>query len=127
MIEVVNKYSHKPTENDIYIGRGSILGNIFTHLPVKGTKASIQVKSREEAVSCYKERMLQILFDFDSDNETHIEIKFRENYKRELQKIKNIAMNGDVNLVCFCKPKSCHGDVLKEIVEQFIDENKDFI
>lgn len=27
MINVVNKYKHQPTDNDVYIGRGSPLGN----------------------------------------------------------------------------------------------------
>jgi hypothetical protein len=49
MIKVVNKYSHIPTSNDIYIGRGSILGNPYTHLPIKNTKAFIQYKTREES------------------------------------------------------------------------------
>ncbi len=33
-----------------YIGRGSIYGNPFTHLPVGNTKASVQVGSVDEAV-----------------------------------------------------------------------------
>jgi hypothetical protein len=32
MITVVNKYKHTPTENDVYIGRGSALGNPFTSI-----------------------------------------------------------------------------------------------
>ena len=30
MINVVNKYKHQPTDNDIYCARGSVLGNPFT-------------------------------------------------------------------------------------------------
>jgi len=33
----------------------------------------------------------------------------------ELNRIYNLK---EVNLVCFCKPKSCHGDIIKEIIEK---------
>ena len=33
-----------------------------------------------------------------------------------------MVLSGDVNLVCFCKPKSCHGDIIKMIIENKIDE-----
>jgi tryptophan synthase alpha subunit len=52
---------------------------------------------------------------------------FRQKYLDELQRIKNLAEKQDVNLVCFCAPKSCHGDIIKEIIELFIKEKKDFI
>jgi hypothetical protein len=52
MINVVNKYKHQASENDIYIGRGSVLGNPFSHL--KSSKASVVVNSREEAIERYK-------------------------------------------------------------------------
>jgi hypothetical protein len=35
-----------------YIGRGSELGNPFTHLPLSETKASVHVGSIDEAVAC---------------------------------------------------------------------------
>ena len=37
-----------------YIGRGSIYGNPFTHLPVGSTKASVQVGSIDEAVDSFE-------------------------------------------------------------------------
>jgi len=29
-----------------------------------------------------------------------------------------MAKTGDVNLVCFCKPKACHGDIIKKLIEE---------
>ena len=36
----------------------------------------------------------------------------------ELNKLWKAAKNGDINLVCYCSPKSCHGDTIKTIIEQ---------
>lgn len=36
-----------------YIGRGSVCGNPFTHLPLASTKASVQVASVELSVSAF--------------------------------------------------------------------------
>lgn len=118
MITVVNKHTHKPTLNDMYIGRGNVLGNPYTHLKSK-TTASFVVSSREEAVKRYKIKLYKILQDNDN--------KDYKLFKIELQRIKNVAEKGDVNLVCFCAPLSCHGDVIKEIIEQYIKEGKNFI
>ena len=27
-----------------------------------------------------------------------------------------LKLGEDINLVCFCKPKACHGDVIKEYI-----------
>ena len=82
---VVNKYRHKPTSNDVYIGRGSKWGNPF----VIGKDGS-----REEVIEKYKTHLLS--------NSNLIECL------RELK---------GKTLVCFCKPKACHGDFLCEVVE----------
>ena len=56
MIYVYNRekedYSMLDSNYPIYRGV-SILGNPYTHLPVKGTKAMFQCKTREEAIEKY--------------------------------------------------------------------------
>jgi hypothetical protein len=104
-ITVVNKYKQAPTDNDVYIGRGSVLGNPYTSMEVGKTKAEFQCESREESVSKFREYLL---------------LKIEEKDKSvcsELNRIYRLAKHGEVNLVCFCKPKSCHGDIIKEIIE----------
>lgn len=49
MITVVNKHWHKPTENDVYCGRGSPVGNPYSHLP-SSVPGVTKVSSREEAI-----------------------------------------------------------------------------
>jgi len=41
MITVVNKYKHVPTRDDVYIGRGSILGNPYSSIKDRDTKATV--------------------------------------------------------------------------------------
>jgi CRISPR/Cas system-associated protein Csm6 len=106
MINVVNKHKHSSTENDIYIGRGSTLGNPYTSIKNRKTKANFICNSREESINSF---------------EKYIEKKISEKDKKvceELNRIWRMAKEEDVNLVCFCKPKSCHGDVIKKIIEE---------
>lgn len=107
MIKVVNKYKHEPSNNDVYIGRGSPLGNPFTgSKKVENTKAAFQCSSREEAIEKYEKYLRLAIYE----NESYI--------CNEMNRIWKMAKNGDVNLVCFCKPKPCHGDIIKKIIEE---------
>lgn len=82
---------------DIYIGRPSRFGNPFSHRG--GTLAQVEVETREEAIECF------------------------ENYVRAtpwlLKAIKE-ELKGKV-LGCWCKPQSCHGDVLVKIANEELD------
>lgn len=105
-LKVVNKHTHKPTNNDFYVGRGSVLGNPFTGSKnIKETKALYQCSSREEAVEKYREYLLEKIQNKD--------IAICNELNKIYQKVKN---NEKVFLVCFCKPKMCHGDVIRDII-----------
>jgi hypothetical protein len=101
----VNKYKHPPTVCDVYIGRGSPLGNPFTSIKDKQTKAKEVCDSREESVRKYR---IWLMGEIEKKNPL---------ITNELNRIWKLSKQGDVFLVCFCKPKLCHGDVIKEIVE----------
>lgn len=93
-ITVVNKH-HKVSGE--YIGRGSPLGNpYFVNHKDPG--------SREHAIECYrryiKERM---------DEQDPVILN-------ELMRLYELAQKGPLKLLCFCAPKTCHGDVIKEIL-----------
>lgn len=105
MILVVNKHKHTPTNNDYYIGRGSALGNPYTSQDLDKTKAEFQAKDREESVYMYREYLLNKIKNKDPL------------ICNELNKIYKLSKRGDINLVCFCAPKSCHGSVIKEVIE----------
>ena len=91
MTRVVNR---RKAPFDVYIGRPSVWGNPFSHMP--DTLAQFRVSSREEAISRFREWFL-----------AQPELVARA--KRELK--------GKV-LGCWCKPSSCHGDVIAEIVDE---------
>lgn len=104
MTEVINFYHHpnyskgfgvRYRAQDEYIGRGSKWGNPFTHLPPGTTTATTQVATREEAISRYEEWL-----------QTQPELL------AALPSLKGKT------LVCFCKPQSCHGDVLARLADQ---------
>lgn len=112
MINVVNVKNHLPTSNDFYIGRGSILGNPFSHIP--GTSAKEFVSSRNDAIEKYIDYIEEKIYERD------------EQIISELQKILDIAKYNDVNLVCFCMPKRCHGTVIKKLINDKLNSEKDF-
>lgn len=89
---VVNKHHNVPY--DIYIGRGSIWGNPFSH--IFSTKTVTMVKTREEAVERYREWIL---------TQPHL--------MKKVHKLKGKT------LACYCKPKCCHGDVLAEMADTY--------
>ena len=107
MITVVNKSKHIGNqETDIFIGRGSVFGNPYTgSKELSKTKALFQCENREEALSKYREYISEKL----SSKDKTICDAFNKLYKRTLKE--------NINLVCYCKPKDCHGDIIKEIID----------
>ena len=89
---VVNK---RDSSYDVYIGRGSIFGNEWTHLKLSGTKAKFQCATREESIANYKRDFYQRL-----ENDP--------NFKLEVEKLRGKSLG------CFCKPLACHGDIIAE-------------
>jgi hypothetical protein len=78
---------------DIYIGRPSKWGNPFSHLP--GTLAKYKVETREESIEAYRKWILSEGKDLLAD----------------LHELKGKTLG------CWCKPKSCHGDILIELLK----------
>jgi hypothetical protein len=77
---------NKKEAYDIYIGRPSKWGNPFSHK--EGTLAKYKVATREEAVSAYEDYLLE------------------SNLVNDLKELKGKTLG------CWCKPLSCHGDIL---------------
>jgi hypothetical protein len=80
---------------DVFIGRGSKWGNPLTHIKYKLSLATHMVESREEALDNYREYILE-----------------NEELMNSLDEL-----DGKV-LGCYCKPLSCHGDILLELISQ---------
>ena len=110
-IRVINIDGHTPTDYDYYIGRPSVLSNPYTHKE-KTKYAKFIVKNREMSISSYK-----TYFDLNLDT---------NEFKNEIDKLLNIHDKyKSINLICFCKPKSCHGDYIKKYLEDIILNKKE--
>jgi len=113
MINIININTDKTTyPNYYYIGRPSILSNPYTYLDVEKTLALFQCSDREETIEKYGE-YFDIMYGHNKEF-TDIVDEIFEKYK-----------NGEeVYLGCFCKPKTCHGDVIKKKLEERLIKEK---
>lgn len=84
----------KSTANYEYIGRGSYWGNPHSMFE--------EGDDREEVIRKYK-------YDFDFEKFPHID-------KKEVYKL------AGKKLGCYCKPASCHGDILADYLNSWDDE-----
>lgn len=90
----------KNDEYDVNIMRPSKWGNPFSHK--KNTLAKFKTKSRKESIEKYREYILN-----------------NEELMNSLSELK------DKKIACMCFPKSCHGDILAELVNN-LDKNSIF-
>lgn len=104
MIEIVNK---KTDDHDdaVYVGRGSPLGNPYSHLP--GTKARLLVETRKEAIEKYRDWLKHQV-----DTRGMASILFWE-------LVKFYKDFGALKLACWCAPKACHAEVIAEMVKEY--------
>lgn len=101
MPKVHNKYAGTAQIQDVYIGRGSPWGNIYSAL--KPTpKGTIPVLTREESIRRYRDWIM-------ADERADLRARARHELRGK-------------DLVCFCKPAACHGDVLLEIANSEVVE-----
>lgn len=96
---------HNKESYDVYIGRPSKWGNPYSHKS-DGTLAKYVVSTRKEAIEGYRN---YILFGEG------------KHLMDDLHELKGKILG------CWCKPKSCHGDILVELVDRYTEsENKFF-
>ena len=107
-IKIVNHH-HLCFDDNEYIGRGSPLGNPFSHMD--NTKAQHKVESREAAIEAYAKWLLE---QIQAGNQEVID---------EMDRLAHIAMTkGKLILRCYCTPKPCHGDVIRKVLLEAIQE-----
>ena len=103
MIRIVNKHTYKGKDG-WEIGRPSPLGNPYSHLV--GTLAEFKVATRDEAIDNYR---IWLENRLDSDNPTsRAFVALLDEYDR----------SGELTLVCHCFPLRCHGEIIKEFIEE---------
>lgn len=94
----------RTTKDGVYIGRA---------MPRQGLKASPlgnpyrldEGEDRSVPIEQYRRRLLAFLQHDTAE-------------RREIERLTELARAGDLVLLCWCAPLACHGDVVKEIIEQ---------
>ena len=98
-INVVNKKTHRPEACDVYIGRPSALGNPY----------SVEKYGRDGCIKMFETEFNVMIQGIDMPHLNY------ESCKQQLKAIENAAkLYNRVNLVCWCAPLACHGDVIAE-------------
>lgn len=91
----------------MYIGRGSVFGNPFTHLESQFPDL-IKCETRDEAIDNYKEYAEELML---TANE----------YSEAINKLRLRNKTEHLCLVCYCKLPTkhvrCHGDIIKQLIE----------
>ena len=90
----INKYDG---DDYIYIGRPSTFGNPYSSK--EKNLATYKVSSKKEAIQNYRNYILNNIDILDN-------------------LIEELKSNGYTKIGCHCKPASCHGDVLKDLIEE---------
>jgi len=111
MIKIVNKYKEP---NHIYCGRGSALGN-----PYPITKLASRDLVCDKYITWFYEHV-------DSDNFLSL-IKSDEVLNPQMTMLRTLfkeVKKRDINLGCFCAPKRCHCETIKEFLE--LQLNKEY-
>jgi hypothetical protein len=91
-IAVLNKHCSIIPENTVFIGRPSPWENIFSHLP--NSNALFKVATRDTAVSSYEAALINKL-------------------RKDPAALARLRVGlGNCNVLCYCAPAKCHGDVL---------------
>lgn len=106
MIYVYNrKIETHNGSNNFYIGRGSVLGNPYTHITDKKTKAIYKAVDRDDAIEKYS-HYFDLMYGSNLAFTNMVDAIY-EMYKSGM----------DVYLECYCAPLRCHGDIIKEKLE----------
>lgn len=106
MIRVLNKKTDK-SDSPFYIGRGSVLGNPFDWTGSTHPQVKYRVKNRDEAISNYDKYLEEELKNGNPEICDAINDLIIKKFKKE-----------PIDLMCFCSPQKCHGEVIKKNVEE---------
>ena len=94
-------------ENVFDVSRPNILGNPYTHIKDRETKALVKVRNRDEAIDLYSPY-------FDKMYETD------EVYRQEVDRLYEAFKTFDeVYIGCYCKTSErCHSDIIIQKITQ---------
>jgi len=104
MTEIVNVQNVDNSEVDEYIGRADHGDRNMLNTPAKkrgwlGNPYTLENYSREKSIEKFKEAFLD-------------KIEHNERFRKAVLGLKGKTLG------CWCKPKDCHGDVIKNWIEE---------
>ena len=105
-------------ENAFDVSRPNILGNPYTHIKNKQTRAEVKVATRDEAIDLYSEYFDKMLKD---------ESEFGEIFRSEWDRMYEAYKTYDVIYIgCYCKlDERCHGDIIKsKLIQRSMKKKK---
>ncbi len=101
MGEIFIRNKNTYSGDGVYIGRGSPLGN-----PFKITNTQLRKVSIDRYAIWIKEAIL-------NEGQSSID---RDEILSELTRLFNILRTGNLNLICYCSPHLCHGEIIKQLL-----------
>lgn len=115
LIEVVRVHNAIMHTEATYIGRGTPLGNPWTHIRGQGkTIAKYVVPTKDEALEKFKARMDRVLLGDESilsGEDKGFRYALFALYRDVCDATKRMRK---YYLVCHCAPSKCHGDFIRE-------------
>lgn len=106
MITIVNKKKEPALSPGIYVGRPSPLGNPYL-IGVDGC--------REIVIEKYRVWLKRQLLDRLSPA------------SKMINNLCTIARHADLKLVCWCAPLLCHAEIIKKVIEERLEMEKESV
>ena len=103
-------------DNAFDVSRTNILGNPYTHIKERQTKAQVKVKTREDAIEYYKEYFRRMMASKDKEA-----VPFQKEFRRIVDAYKKYDV---VYIGCYCHlNESCHGDfIIEQVIKTAVRE-----
>lgn len=115
MITVINgKRDGFVGTNKIYIGRKNAAKGLQAS-PLANPYPIVKDRDRDAVVELYRRWLWEVVKSGKSG--------YNSGAYSELLRIANLSQSEDVKLVCYCKPKKCHGDVIVRCIKWLNDQS----
>ena len=99
-ITVANKRDYPKSEGAVYVGRPTVLGNPYP------LAKDASPEERARVIRQYREWLEAMLSNPSSEQ------------ARVFAGLRARALEGDLTLVCWCKPLACHADVIADLLRE---------
>jgi hypothetical protein len=90
----------------VYIGRGN------ARLPRSPLHNPYPLPNEAQREACIARYLLYLRRELKAENAA---------INAELDRLVALASEGPIKLVCYCAPRPCHGDIIKEMIEDELD------